>query len=328
MTIDLSRFPRVKLAHLPTPLEELETLGRDLDRRIFCKRDDCTGLAIGGNKTRKLEFTLADAIEKGACTIVTSGGLQSNHVRQTAAAAAKLGLACHAVLNNPLADPPAAYRESGNLLLDSLFSVVIHEVEGDQVDAKIAEITASLTGEGRKPYVVPMGASHGIGALGYVECAQELIAQCEDKGIQPSHVFLTTGSAGTHGGFLAGLRLLGSPVQVVGISVSEDAPTKRAKVQDIIDQVAEVMETNVPPVRDNDIVVLDDYVGDGYGVRTEAAEGAIRRLARTEGLLLDPVYTGKAMAGMLDLLENNKLEGVQDPVFLHTGGSPALFAYP
>jgi len=328
LTLDLSRFPRVTLAHLPTPLEELEALGRELGTRLFVKRDDCTGLALGGNKTRKLEFTLGHALEEGADTIVTSGGLQSNHVRQTAAAAARLGLACHAVLDNPLADPPPAYRESGNRLLDDVLGAIVHEAEAGEVETRIAELTAQLAAEGHTPYVVPLGASHGIGALGYVDCARELLEQCENANVQPSHVFLATGSAGTHGGLLAGLRLLGSPMQVIGIAVSEDAATKHAKVLDIANQVGEVLALDASPVSDSDVIVFDDYVGDGYGVKTPAADDAIVRLARKEGLLLDPVYTAKAMAGMLDLLATGRVGTVRDPLFLHTGGSPALFAYP
>ena len=323
MTLDLSRFPRLTLAHLPTPLEQLERLGRELGSRLFVKRDDCTGLAFGGNKTRKLEF----ALEQGADAIVTSGGLQSNHVRQTAAAAARLGLACHAVLDNPLSDPPPAYEHSGNRLLDELFGAVAHVVAGAEVESRIEELTASLKTEGKTPYVVPLGASDGVGALGYVECARELLVQCEAANVQPSHVFLATGSAGTHGGLLAGLRLLGSHLAVVGVAVSETTEAKRAKVRDLVDQVSHVLGLRESSVDDDDIVVLDEYVGAGYGVPTAAAEAAIRRLARVEGLLLDPVYTGKAMAGMLDLLANRRLEGLCDPIFLHTGGTPALFAY-
>ncbi|MEO6594925.1 MAG: D-cysteine desulfhydrase family protein, partial [Planctomycetota bacterium] len=307
-------------------------IGRELGMRVFIKRDDCTGLGLGGNKSRKLEFTLGDALQKGADTIITSGGLQSNHVRHTAAAAAKLGLECHAVLNNPLPDADSAYRTSGNYLLDTWFGATLYEVAGD-TSARIAKLEVDLAGRGRKPYVVPLGASHGIGALGYVECARELLAQCGSNGIEPSHVFVTTGSAGTHGGLLAGLRLFGSPMHVIGVSISETPAIKRTKVRGIVDQVMTVLARGDSPVRgdpvtDDDIVVFGDYMGDGYGVPTKAGDAAMRRLARREGLLLDPVYTSKAMAGMLDLLENKRLGEVRDPIFLHTGGTPALFAYP
>ena len=204
----------------------------------------------------------------------------------------------------------------------------MHEVDAGEVDGFIAELEQSLSAEGRRPYVVPLGASDGIGALGYVECARELLAQFDAADIRPSHVFHATGSAGTQGGLLAGLRLLGARIDVVGVAVSETGEAKRAKVRGIVDQVQGVLELPESPVADEDIVVLDDYVGAGYGVPTEEANDAIRRLARTEGLLLDPVYTGKAMAGMLDVLATERPGKLQDPVFLHTGGAPALFAYP
>ena len=323
-------FPRVSLAHLPTPLEAMPASTRALaGPQLFVKRDDCTGLALGGNKTRKLEFALGDALAKGADTILTSGGLQSNHVRQTAAACARLGLGCHAVVANPLARAPAAYRESGNQLLDRLLGAVVHEVPdgAGATEARLAELARALSERGARPYVVPLGASDGIGALGYVECARELVEQCRAADVHPTHVFLATGSCGTHAGLLAGLRLHGSGMQVIGVAVSETASAKRAKVLDVVRQVGDVLGRAAMPVDEGDVVVFGGYVGAGYGLPTEAGAAALERVARAEGLLLDPVYTAKAMAGMLDLLAGGRLRGVRDPVFLHTGGTPALFAY-
>ena len=327
---DLRRFPRVTLAHLPTPLEEMKSLGRAFGGpRLFVKRDDCTGLAFGGNKTRKLEFALGDARAKGADMIITSGGVQSNHVRQTAAAAASLGLACHAVVVSPLENPSEAYMSSGNLLLDRIFGAELHLLAADAagLDDAASALANELRKEGGTPYVVPLGASYGIGALGYVEAARELLEQCEAAHVQPSHVVLATGSAGTHGGLLAGLRRLGAATQVIGISVSGASEPKRALVRDIVAQTAALFDTDLA-LADEDIVVRDEWVGPGYGVATAEGLDAIHRVARAEGILLDPVYTGKAMAGMLALLEEGRLGDARDVVFLHTGGGPGLFAYP
>jgi len=328
VTLHTTSIPRIELAHLPTPFEELEGLGEELGLRLYVKRDDCTGLAFGGNKTRKLEFTLGDALEKQADVLVTTGGLQSNHARQTAAAAATVGLGCHLVLENPLADPPAGYLDSGNRRLFELLGAVVHTAPLGETEARVAEVVAALRAEGHTPYVVPLGASDGIGSMGYALCARELLEDCEDASAHPSHVFLATGSAGTHAGLLLGLRLFEADVQVVGIAVSETAAAKRAKVRDVVARIEAVLGLEESPVDDDEIVVHDAYVGAGYGIPTEEADEAIRRLARCEGLLLDPVYTGKAMAGMLDLIATGALGELRDPVFLHTGGTPALFAYP
>lgn len=326
--MQLERFPRVSLMQGITALHTLPALARTLGvDRVLIKRDDCTGLALGGNKTRKLEFTLGDAMHRGADVIITSGAWQSNHVRQTAAAAAQLGLRCHAVVHNPLPAPGDAYRRSGNLLLDRLFGCALHDVVSEEAGhARIAELAAQETAAGATPYIVPIGASDGIGALGYVGCAQELLRQCREHAFAPSHVVLGTGSAGTHAGLLAGLRAAGSEIAVVGISVSEPAEVKRSKVRRVLDELATTtgVATQVP---DEAIVVFDDYAGEGYGVPSAAGEAALQLLAREEGILLDPVYTAKAMAGFLDLLAQARCGPMRDPVFLHTGGAPAVFAY-
>ncbi|MEM6572101.1 MAG: D-cysteine desulfhydrase family protein [Planctomycetota bacterium] len=336
--MDLTSLPRVPLAHLPTPFEPMDALAERIDSPsgLFVKRDDCTGLAIGGNKTRKLEFTLADALERRADVLVTSGGTQSNHVRQTAAAASKIGLECHAVVSNPLAETAyeahPTYAATGNRLLDDLFGCVVHEASGGALEDRIGEVVRELESAGRRPYVVPLGASDGVGSMGYAQCALELVEQCDRHGVDPSHVVLATGSAGTHAGLLAGLRAAGSAAKVVGIAVSETSDAKRAKVRSVLEQMAPRWppgaSSRAPDVTDDDIAVDDRFVGAGYAVPTEAGVRAMRLAARAEGLLLDPVYTAKAMAGLVALLGEGALEGARDVVFLHTGGAPGVFAYP
>jgi len=326
--MDLSPFARLSLAHLPTPLERLASLTGDAwNVRLFVKRDDCTGLGFGGNKTRKLEFTLGHALAAGATTLITSGAWQSNHVRQTAAAAARAGLNCHVVICDATGRDTESYRTSGNLLLHSLFGAHLHFVEddGDATTSRIDQLAAEAWARGETPYIVPLGASDAIGSLGYAECARELLDQCEAQAISPTTIILATGSGGTHAGLVAGLRLLGSSVRVIGISVSEPADVKFAKVRGIADAMLGLFGAPSTTVTDADILVLDDYTGPGYAIPTVEANDAIRALAAREGLLLDPVYTAKAMAGLIDLLKRGTLSG--DVVFLHTGGTPALFAY-
>ena len=297
-------------------------------QRLFVKRDDCTGLGLGGNKTRKLEFILGAALARGADTLVTVGGLQSNHVRQTAAAAARLGLDCHAVVDCPLEEPSDAYRGSGNVLLDGLFGATLHEVALGTTQAMSEALVERLIHEGRRPYLTPLGGSDGVGALGYVLCAQELLGQFTAQGVEASHIVLCTGSAGTHGGLLAGLRRAGASIAVIGVSSSEPALVKEAKVRLVMEQVFEVLGETPPKGWDEDVTVHDRWAGGGYGQPTPEAQAAIGLLARTEGLLLDPVYTGKAMAGLIGLLEEGAFDAGGDVVFLHTGGAAALFAYP
>lgn len=326
--MDFSAFPRVPLAHLPTPLEPLHIpTGSPHDARLFVKRDDCTGLGFGGNKTRKLEFAVGHALAMGADTLITSGAWQSNHVRQTAAAAARFGLRCEVVISDAAGRETEAYRASGNLLLHSLFGAHLHFVadDGDATMAGIDRLVGEATARGEKPYVVTLGVSDAIGSLGYAECARELLAQFQAQAISPSAIVLATGSGGTHAGLLAGLRLLGSAIPVIGISVSEPKEIKFGKVRTVADAMLALCGAPSSVVPDADIVVLDDYTGPGYAIPTVEANDALRMLAASQGLLLDPVYTAKAMAGLLDLLDRGTLGG--DVVFIHTGGTPALFAY-
>ena len=324
----LPSFPRVPLAHLPTPLEHLPRLSAHLGGpRIFVKRDDCTGLATGGNKTRKREYLVAEALEHRADTLVTIGAIQSNHARQTAAAASRFGLDCHLVFERRIDDPDDAYLRSGNVLLDRIFGATIHEYErGTDTDAAAAAIADGLRGQGRVPYVIPSGGSNPIGALGYVDAALELAGQASEAGIEMTHIVHASGSAGTQAGLAVGLGFAGSAASLLGISVSADRPTLEDKVWTLARATAELIGRPDCVTR-GDVVVDDRYVGDGYGIPTEAMNEAVLLLARLEGLLVDPVYTGKALAGLIDLIRQGRIDGSGDIVFVHTGGVAGLFGY-
>lgn len=326
MSAILDQFPRHRFAVLPTPLENLPNLSADLGHEIWIKRDDCTGFALGGNKVRKLEFLMADAIAKGADTIITAGGTQSNHVRQTAAAATKLGLSCECILERVRTDD--LYETNGNVFLDHLFGATPHFVEkGADVDAAMAALSDQLAADGRLVYPVPVGGSNPLGCLGYVECAFEMATQFRGIGLHPSAIVLASGSAGTQAGLLVGLALAGLEIEVLGMCVSRDGEAQQSKVSDLVDTLCILI--NREDLADVIDVRCDGgYVGPGYGAPTDGMVAAIQRVARTEGIFLDPVYTGKAMAGLIDYAETGKLEGRGPIVFLHTGGVPALFVYP
>jgi L-cysteate sulfo-lyase len=317
----------VPLAHLPTPLEHLPRLSKHLGGRdIYVKRDDCTGLATGGNKTRKLEFSMADALQKGADTIVTVGAVQSNHVRQTAAAACKLGLKCEVLLEHRVVDPSTSYKSSGNVLLDRIFGANLREYPGGtDFDQAMSEVADEVTTNGGRPYIVPGGASNKVGALGYVNCAIELLDQIKEQGLDIGHIVTATGSAGTQGGLIVGLKALQSDIPLLGIGVNVPREQQEEKVYQLACETADYIGRPGCVTRD-EVVANCDYVGDGYGVPTESMNEAVLMLARYEGLLFDPVYSGKGLAGMIDLIRNGKLNS-GNIVFIHTGGSAALFAY-
>jgi L-cysteate sulfo-lyase len=323
----LDNFSRVPLAHLPTPLEHLPRLSEHLGGpQIYVKRDDCTGLASGGNKTRKLEFSMAAALEEGADTIVTVGAVQSNHVRQTAAAACKLGLACEVLLEHRVSNPTDYYTASGNVLLDRIFGANLRDYpSGTDFDVAMEEVADEVRAQGGKPYIVPGGASNKIGALGYVNCAIELLQQIDDQGLNIDHIVTATGSAGTQGGLIVGLKAMGSNIPLLGIGVNVPRDQQEEKVYQLACETADYIGRPGCVARE-DVVANCDYVGDGYGVPTESMNEAVLLLARKEGLLFDPVYSGKGLAGMIDLIRNGML-GDGNIVFLHTGGSAALFAY-
>ena len=324
----LARFPRIKLAHLPTPLEFLPRLTEHLQGpAIYVKRDDCTGLASGGNKTRKLEFLMAEALEQGADTVITQGAVQSNHARQTAAAAARLGLKCELLFENRISDPDRDYLKSGNVLLDQLFGASItHFPAGTDMQAAMEDLATNLSDAGQKPYVIPGGGSNPTGALGYVNCALELLAQANNRQIRIDHLVHATGSAGTQAGLVTGLRATHSGIGVLGIGVNAPRDIQEQKVYDLALDTADFIDAS-GCVQREDIVANCDYVGDGYGIPTEGMIEAVKLLARLEGLLFDPVYSGKGLAGMIDLIQKGRFKSGENIVFLHTGGSAGLFGY-
>ncbi len=295
--------------------------------RYDVKRDDCTGLATGGNKTRKLEFVMADAIEQGADTIVTVGAVQSNHVRQTAAAAAKLGMRCEVLLEHRVPDPSSLYTHSGNVLLDKLFGAKIREYpDGTDFDEAMTAVAEEVRSAGGTPYIVPGGASNRIGALGYVNCAMEIVSQANERGLVIDHLVSATGSAGTHAGLIVGLKATNSQIPLLGIGVNAPKEKQEQKVYDLAVETAEYI--GAPGcVQRADVMANCDYIGEGYGIPTDSMIEAVTLLARLEGLLFDPVYSGKALAGMIDLVRKGGVSKDENIVFLHTGGAAALFAY-
>lgn len=317
---------RFRFAHLPTPLEPLERLSGELGGpRIYVKRDDCTGLAGGGNKTRKLEFLLADAVRLGADTILTAGAVQSNHARQTAAACAKLGLRYELFLQRSVPSRGQNYERSGNLLLERIAGAEVHVLSGEaDAGAAMEARSSALREEDRRPYVIPVGGSNAIGALGYVECARELFAQATEMGVEIDAIVHASASRGTQAGLAVGLAELEVPTRLMGISVSSSVATARTSIERI---AAAACESLGRPARFAEIEVDDRFVGEGYGVPTPGGISAIELLARLEGLLLDPVYTGKAMAGLIEMVREGRFAPYENVVFLHTGGWPALFAY-
>jgi L-cysteate sulfo-lyase len=324
----LARFPRLRITHAPTPLEPLTRLTKLLGGPdLWIKRDDCTGLATGGNKTRKLEYLLGDALAQGADTLITQGATQSNHARQTAAIAAKLGLACHLILEDRTGYRHDDYRRSGNVFLDRLFGAQLSEVAaGTDMDAAMAQLAEQLRGEGRRPYVIPGGGSNAIGALGYVTCALELAEQANNLGLAIDALVTATGSAGTQAGLVAGFEGARAGIPVLGICVRAPKPAQEDRVFRLAAQTADLL--GVPGAVGRDAVVANgDYVGDGYGIPTAAMIEAVTLLARTEGILLDPVYSGKAMAGLIDLIRKGELHKGRNVVFLHTGGAVGLYGY-
>lgn len=324
----LDEIPRLNLTGLPTACYRMNNLtalvgGPD----IYIKRDDVMELAHGGNKTRKLEYALADALGRGARAVVTQGGLQSNHVRQTCSGAAKTGLEAHVILSNPVPEMKNELMGSGNYLMDELMGAKIYLAE-DGRGPVVAEVMAQLTAAGKRPYNIPAGASNGIGSLGYVNAARELIEQWQAMGISPSHVFTATGSCGTQAGLLMGLRYFGNTsTQVVGISVSGPASRMQERMRTVLAMIGEEINVDDDIVSAQEIIVNDQYIGAGYGRPTDAGIAAIRTVGEREGVILDPVYTGKCMSAMLDMLRRDRLDKPKDVVFLHTGGAPAIHPY-
>ena len=326
--VEFDAIPRISLTTLPTACNPMRNLSRQLGGPdLYIKRDDVMELAHGGNKTRKLEYALAEALNAGARAVVTQGGLQSNHVRQTCSGAAKVGLEAHVVLSNPVPEMESELMGSGNFLMDQLMGARIYVAE-DGRGPLVEQVLADLTAEGKNPYNIPAGASNGVGSLGYMNAARELIGQWDDMGIRPSHIFTATGSCGTQAGLLMGLRYFGNAsTKVVGVSVSGAAERVAARNRQVLNMICDRTGIEKGFIPDRDIIVHDDYLGDGYGRPTDAGIAAMRTAGEKEGLILDPVYTGKCMSAMIDLVGQNRLENARDVVFLHTGGAPAIHPY-
>ena len=329
LAIQLARFPRVQLGHLPTPLEPMDRLSELLGGpRLWVKRDDCTGLSSGGNKTRKLEYLMADAQAHGADTIITQGATQSNHARQTAAAAAKLGMACHILLEDRTGSNDPSYIMSGNVLLDRLHGATVSKRSGGtDMAIEMEDLAETLRSKGKTPYVIPGGGSNPIGALGYVNCARELVEQANGMGLKIDALVHATGSSGTQAGLVAGLAALQSDIHLLGIGVRAPQEKQESMVYDLAQRTAAHLGASAQIAR-SDVWANCNYVGAGYGLPTDGMVAAIKLLAETEGLLFDPVYSGKGLDGLIDLVRSGHFAGMDNVVFLHTGGSAALFGYP
>jgi D-cysteine desulfhydrase family pyridoxal phosphate-dependent enzyme len=318
----LARFP---LAQLPTPIEELKSLSRELGGpQLLIKRDDQTGLALGGNKTRKLEFLVGQALEQGTDTLITAGAAQSNHCRQTAAAAARVGLRCELLLNGTKPELP-----NGNVLLDELLGARIHWIQPSERVAKLRELPDQLRQEGRKPYMIPVGGSNGVGAVGYVPAMIELGEQLDRINRRVDHVIFASSSGGTQAGMVLGAKVTGFAGKLLGVSIDKgdcDGANYEQELTDIANEAAQYIAFDAQ-FSANDFNVNYSYLGGGYGVVSGLEREAIRLLGSREGIVLDPVYTGRAMGALIDLVRKKAFRPDETVLFWHTGGAPALFAY-
>jgi D-cysteine desulfhydrase family pyridoxal phosphate-dependent enzyme len=313
----IESLPRVSLACLPTPIQELPRLSRILDRILWIKRDDLTGLALGGNKTRKLELLCADALQRKADALITGGAPQSNHCRQTAAAAARLGLRCLLVLAG---SPQPA--DTGNLLLDSLLGAELVWAGDNPRDSVMRETFDGERAAGRNPYLIPYGGSNPLGAAAYALAVLEM----KNQGISPDWIVFPSSSAGTQTGLLLGAQKFNLASRICGISVDWEARLLREKIAALLDDACRTFE-DVQPVPSESILVDDRFLGAGYGKAGVLEREAIRLFAREEGILLDPVYTGRAAGGLLEIIRRNEIPPTDSILFWHTGGIPALWAY-
>jgi D-cysteine desulfhydrase family pyridoxal phosphate-dependent enzyme len=332
--VTLDSQPRFRLARLPTPLQEASRLrvalgGRLKCPRILLKRDDLSDLALGGNKARKLEFLVGDAKVKGATALVTTGGVQSNHARMTAAAARMAGMKAALILTSEDASP----EPQGNLLLDRLLGADVHFVSGapakgettSREDQKVADVISAFEQEGETPYFVPLGGSNAIGTLGYVDATRELQAQLNESGLRPTRLYYASGSRGTQAGLELGARMFNASHRCIGIAVSGGEPIKREHAARIANEAAILIGAAVR-IQADDLATDQDHYGEGYAIATAECVAAIRLVASTEGIILDPVYSGKAMAGMIAHIRNGTISPAETIVFLHTGGVPGFFA--
>jgi L-cysteate sulfo-lyase len=324
----LSRFSRVKLSHAPTALEPMPNLTKHLGGpNLFIKRDDCTGLASGGNKTRKLEFLVGDALAQGATHLVTQGATQSNHVRQTAAAAGKFGMRCTALLETRVGNGSPEYYQNGNVLLDHLFNCALESrPAGLDMNQELVAVGDRLRRQGEKPYLIPGGGSNPIGTLGYVVCAQEMLMQSNDQGLRIDRVVHATGSCGTQAGLVVGFEGMNTGIRVLGIGVRAPKDKQEENVYRLAQQAWDFIGVKGALARES-VEANCDYVGAGYGLPTEDMIEAVKLTAQLEGILLDPVYSGKGMAGLIGLIRAGYFRKGENVVFVHTGGSVGLFGY-
>lgn len=328
----INKFPRAILAHAPTPLVALENImSASGHPHLYVKRDDNTGLAMGGNKARQLEYYFGEALANGCDTVLITGAVQSNFVRQCAAASRKLGLYCEVQLENRVQGMPAGQEEKGNALLDRILGVPIHHFhvgeDESAADANLDAIAEGLREKGHKPYCIHLGANHSpLGALGYVDCAREIVEQTEALGVPLRAVVVASGSAASHSGMLCGLRHYGSDATVFGICVRREAKLQNPRVLKRSLEVAQMLE-NPDLISPEEVLTSDEYLGEGYGKPTSGTMAAISRGARDETLVLDPTYSGKAFDGFLSMLDKGELPTDGAVVFVHTGGTPGLFAY-
>lgn len=322
--MNIASLPRFPLATLPTPLDDLPRLSQELGVRIVMKRDDLTGFAMGGNKARKLEFLVADALENHADVLVTGGGVQSNHVRTTAAAARKAGLDAVGVF---FSSPGG--EVNGNLLLDQILGAQLVYAQADKQETEllVQRVCDDLRAQGRNPYLIPVGGSTKLGVTSYILAVGELLAQLDANKIALDAMVITTGSCGTHAGVLAGLKYFGAQIPVHGITVSRSRAECLQRIPRLVRETAQFLERDLP-LAENDLIVHDAYLGEAYAKITPEARAAIHRVARLEGIFLDPVYTGKAMAGLIDLVRRGTFAPDSNILFWHTGGSPGLFGFP
>ena len=324
----IAALPRVRCAHLPTPLEPMLRLSAHLGGpNLWIKRDDCTGLATGGNKARKLEFLVGDALEQSADTLITQGAVQSNHCRQTAAVAAQHGLACHLLFEKRVPTDDSDYANSGNVLLDHMLGAATQAFPAaTDMNVEMETLATTLRAQGHKPYIIPGGGSNAVGATGYVNAAVELLEQSAAQDLKLACIVHGTGSAGTQAGLVAGVHGGGSSVPILGIGVRAAQEKQEQSVYELACKTLEHLQITTELAREK--VVADcSFVGEGYGLPTDSMLEALDLLARLEGILLDPVYSGKGMAGLIGKVRGGYFDAASDVVFVHTGGAAALFGY-
>ena len=314
------QIPRVQLAFSPTPLQKLERLAKAINvENLYIKRDDQTGLALGGNKARKLEFLMAEALEQKADVVLTVGGPQSNHCRMTAAAARACGMDATLIFSGD-----EIKTVQGNMVLDQLLGANWVFAGDMDRDVKMEEVAEAYRKQGRKPYMVPLGGSNVLGAMGYVQAGLEIAEQCKAENIDPDYIFIATGSGGTQAGLMMGTYMGGLRAKIIGISVSGPQADITARVETLIAELGEYLEIDTTKI--HPVAVYDEFVGDGYGRPTELSQKALEYCATLEGIIIDPVYTAKGLSGLLGMLEDGRVSQDSTAMFLHTGGAPALFA--